>query len=139
LEIFKKFRPHLVLTDVSMPIMDGITSARNMRLEEKFWDQSSSSNIQLKEAGSHNEGDRQTSSEAVEGELGEGIGRCKIYAITGLGSSDPRLKMEAMVGEAGLDGWLVKGRDRLDRIRDIVWEIWDKLKSRSEGEIAASC
>jgi hypothetical protein len=43
-----------------------------------------------------------------------------IYAITGLGSSDPRLKTDAMVGKARLDGWLIKGQDKLTRIKEIV-------------------
>jgi CheY-like chemotaxis protein len=45
--------------------------------------------------------------------------KCGIFAITGLGSSDPRLKVEAL-REDVVDGWLVKGKDSLAKIREIV-------------------
>ncbi|KAJ6604994.1 hypothetical protein B0H10DRAFT_2077658 [Mycena sp. CBHHK59/15] len=35
LSVYREFRPHLVWTDVSMPVMDGIESARQMRMIEK--------------------------------------------------------------------------------------------------------
>ena len=92
LDCFPTFNPDLVLTDVSMPIMDGITSAELMR--------SVSAERKMKE--------------------------CKIYAITGLGSTDPRLKTLALNGTAALDGWLVKGKDDLKVISRIVEDVYDE-------------
>lgn len=90
LDCFPSFQPDLVLTDVSMPVMDGITSAELMR--------SVSAERKMKD--------------------------CKIYAITGLGSMDPRLKKVALNGSAALDGWLVKGKDDLKVISRIVAEVY---------------
>jgi CheY-like chemotaxis protein len=92
LDCFPTFNPDLVLTDVSMPIMDGITSAELMR--------SVSAERKMKE--------------------------CKIYAITGLGSTDPRLKTVALNGSAALDGWLVKGKDDLKVISRIVEDVYEE-------------
>lgn len=89
LDLFRTFRPHLVLTDVSMPRMDGITAASEMRA----W------------------------------EVQQGRTPSRIYAVTGLGSSDPRLKTEALRGSAALDGWLIKGQVKLSRIKEIVSEV----------------
>jgi len=91
LDLFPEFNPDLVLTDVSMPIMDGITSAELMRTV--------SAERKMKE--------------------------CKIYAITGLGSTDPRLKTVALNGIAALDGWLVKGKDDLKVISRIVEDAYE--------------
>lgn len=91
LNIFPSFRPDLVLTDVSMPVMDGVTSARHMRLISRE----------------------------------KGIPHCKIYAITGLGVSDPRLKAAGLRGKAGLDGWLVKGQDDIASINRIISDLWN--------------
>lgn len=94
LELFQSTHPHLVLTDVSMPRMDGIQAACEMRRLE-----------------------------AESSSLGEaGKGRAKIYAITGLGSSDPRLRTESLRGSAALDGWLIKGQDKLSTITEIIKE-----------------
>lgn len=82
---FEPFRPHLVLTDVSMPNMDGIAASTEMRKIER---------------------EKQ-------------LERCRIFAITGLGSSDPRLKAAALRDDI-LDGWIVKGKDGLTGIRQIV-------------------
>lgn len=82
---FDPFRPHLVLTDVSMPNMDGIAASTEMRRIER---------------------EKQ-------------LQRSKIFAITGLGSSDPRLKAAALRDDI-LDGWIVKGKDGLTGIRQIV-------------------
>lgn len=89
---FHPFHPHLVLTDVSMPHMDGIAASTEMRKLERThgWD------------------------------------RCRIYAITGLGSSDPRLKAAALRDDI-LDGWIVKGKDGLTGIRRIVEDV-DQLR-----------
>lgn len=82
LEKFKTFGPRIVLTDVSMPRMNGVTAAREMRrIEEE-----------------------------------EGRPKTRIYAITGLGSSDVRLKQEAMMGDASLDGWFIKGQDNMSQM-----------------------
>jgi len=91
-EAFEKFqvvKPHLVLTDVSMPRMDGVTAASEMRKVEKEWS----------------------------------FPKARIYAITGLGSSDPRLKTESLRGAAALDGWLIKGQDKLVKVKSIVAEV----------------
>jgi CheY-like chemotaxis protein len=86
IEVFRDYKPHVVLTDVSMPRMDGITSASVMRQIEY------------------------TTTKM----------RSKIYAITGLGSSDPRLTTDALHGSAELDGWLIKGEAKLAEIREII-------------------
>lgn len=100
LEHFPSFAPHLVLTDVSMPIMDGVTSAQHMR--------------------------RITTERQME--------PCKIYAISGLGLSDPRLKAAGLQGSAELDGWLVKGQDDLAAVSRIVADLWEvqTLKTRTD-------
>lgn len=82
LDKFQTFAPRIVLTDVSMPRMNGVTAAREMRrIEEE-----------------------------------EGRPKTRIYAITGLGSSDVRLKQEAMMGDASLDGWFIKGQDNMSQM-----------------------
>jgi CheY-like chemotaxis protein len=95
LQVFEQFQPQLVLTDVSMPNMDGVTAAREMRAIERR--------------------------DTWQGE------RSVIYAITGLGSSDPRLRMDALGGGAELDGWLIKGKDSLSRVGEIVRDVADSL------------
>ena len=97
-EVFTEYKPHVVLTDVSMPRMDGITSASEMR--------------------------------KIEAKTGTKT-KSKIYAITGLGSSDPRLTTDALHGSAELDGWLIKGEAKLAEIREIV----DSVKSELSGEL----
>lgn len=89
LDVFKDFRPHLVLTDVSMPRMDGIASASGMREMEREW----------------------------------GVEPSRIYAITGLGSSDRRMTTDALKGTAQLDGWLIKGKDQMGKVKEIVEEV----------------
>ncbi|WWD01794.1 hypothetical protein V866_008740 [Kwoniella sp. B9012] len=95
---FKTFQPDLVITDVSMPVMDGITAAQEMR--------------------------------RVSQEMN--LPPCKIYALTGLGSSDPRLKSIGMEGSAELDGWLVKGQDDLKVIQGIVLNVHEDVNQREE-------
>jgi CheY-like chemotaxis protein len=87
---FATFAPHIVLTDVSMPKMDGVTLAQEIRKVE--------------------EQDRTRR-------------RSKIYALTGLGSSDPRLKHLALTGNAALDGWFVKGKNKLADIAELVQQV----------------
>ena len=82
LEKFRAFAPQIVLTDVSMPRMNGVTAAREMRRMEQEQDRP----------------------------------KTRIYAITGLGSSDIRLKQEAMMGDASLDGWFIKGQDNMSQM-----------------------
>lgn len=86
LSIFTDWHPDLVLTDVSMPVMDGITSARKMREYE----------------------------ETTDGR------KSRIYAVTALGSTDPRSKSMGMNGSAALDGWLVKGQDLTAEVKGII-------------------
>ncbi|OCF72237.1 hypothetical protein I204_07502 [Kwoniella mangroviensis CBS 8886] len=97
-EMFRTFQPDLVITDVSMPVMDGITAAQEMR--------------------------------RVSQEMS--LLPCKIYALTGLGSSDPRLKSIGMEGGAALDGWLVKGQDDLKVIQGIVANVHEDVNQREE-------
>ena len=87
IKMYKRFRPHLVITDISMPLMDGITAAERMR------------------------------------EYDGAQRRSRIYALTGLGSSDPRTKMLGLDGHAALDGWLTKGKDQAKMILAIIGEL----------------
>jgi CheY-like chemotaxis protein len=86
---FAAAQPDLVLTDVSMPVMDGITAAARMRAHG----------------------------------AARGWAPARIYAMTGLGSSDPRMRAGALDGTAELDGWLVKGKDDLKAIIRIVAQL----------------
>ena len=87
IEIFQTFKPHLILTDISMPVMDGLTATTRMRDLEH--------------------------DQHVENP-------CVIYALTGLGTSDVRLRLDSLMGKAALNGWLVKGQHDLKVIADIV-------------------
>lgn len=58
----------------------------------------------------------------IEKELG--LPKARIYTVTGLGSSDPRLKSEGLRGDAALDGWLIKGQDKIDVIREILATVY---------------
>ncbi|KAJ6489668.1 hypothetical protein C8R47DRAFT_1215480 [Mycena vitilis] len=78
LAVYREFLPNLVWTDVSMPVMDGIESARQMRMIEN--------ELQIQPPA-------------------------HIVALTGL-SSHGEMK-EALLGEAALDEWLVKGQANL--------------------------
>jgi hypothetical protein len=59
--------------------------------------------------------------------------RCGIYAITGLGSSDPRLKASGLLGGAALDGWFVKGKDDMRGVEGVINKMTDELSKRSWG------
>lgn len=72
LSVFSDFNPDLVLTDVSMPVLDGISSASRMR--------------QISEERSFH--------------------RCRIYALTGLGTSDPPHAVHGNDGNCSV-GWMV--------------------------------
>jgi CheY-like chemotaxis protein len=87
IEMYRKIDPHLIFTDVSMPIMDGLTATSRIR--------------------------------ELEEEKSDGT-RCVIYALTGVGSNDVRLRLDSMMGKAALDGWLVKGEHDLSTIRSII-------------------
>lgn len=106
ISIFTEWHPDLVLTDVSMPVMDGITSAGKMREYEK----STCTSTIMNGSGSG-------SASGSESEIGR---RSRIYAITALGSTDPRSKSMGMNGSAALDGWLVKGQDLTAEVTGIV-------------------
>jgi CheY-like chemotaxis protein len=85
---YMTFRPHLIFTDLSMPVMDGWTATTKIRELEQ-----------------------------------EGSGPpCIIYALTGLGSSDVRLRLDSLMGKASLNGWLVKGEHDMNVITSIVEE-----------------
>jgi CheY-like chemotaxis protein len=123
---FREFKPDLVLTDVSMPVMDGLTAAGKMRQVEDGRD------------GELGPRDERRSSETEDGEdsgcgcdqSGDNRYKTRIFAITGLGSSDPRLKNDALRGGASLDGWLVKGEHGLEVIYKIVKETLEKRNDR---------
>lgn len=100
---FVSFRPDIVFTDVSMPVMDGVTAAGQMR-------------------------------EIMEREDRKD---CRIYAITGLGSSDPRTQSMGVNGKAALDGWLVKGKDMLDTVYNILQEVGEKRQKDKEASLKA--
>jgi CheY-like chemotaxis protein len=87
IEVFRTFKPHLIFTDISMPVMDGLTSTTRIRTLE------------------HDE---------------HVTNPCVIYALTGLGTSDVRLRLDSLMGKAALNGWLVKGQHDLKVIADIV-------------------
>ena len=118
---FLAFRPHLVLTDVSMPGMDGVTAAQHMRM---LGQQQGS---EFSDPFSNGYADTAQES-AAGGSTQWSVGRCLIYAITGLGSSDPRLRASGMLGSAALDGWLVKGKDDMPRVEEIVRTLAAKLQ-----------
>lgn len=84
LAAFARSQPDLVLTDVNMPVMDGIVAARAMRTVE----------------------------------VAQGWNRCPIYTVTGLGGADVKLRSDALADT--IDGWLVKGQNRIEEIQDIV-------------------
>jgi len=90
-DTFATFEPDIVFTDVSMPVMDGVTAAGRMR-------------------------DLLARSPPKEIP-------CKIYALTGLGSSDPRMHALGVNGKAALDGWLTKGKDMLDAVEKVLAEV----------------
>ncbi|WRT66810.1 uncharacterized protein IL334_003773 [Kwoniella shivajii] len=98
-DAFRKFKPDLVVTDISMPVMDGVTAAQHMR--------------------------------SISEELR--LPPCKIYALTGLGSSDPKLKSVGLAGNAALDGWLVKGQDDLKVIQNIVTKLSEDLQRQRDN------
>ncbi|KAK1922805.1 hypothetical protein DB88DRAFT_496333 [Papiliotrema laurentii] len=126
LDRFKTFHPDLVLTDVSMPRMDGITAAAHMREFERrtVGGQEGRGGAVENGLGGGKDGNAEENDDDDEEDEDERDdetqARSMIYAITGLGSSDPRLKTDAMVGKARLDGWLIKGQDKLTRIKEIV-------------------
>jgi CheY-like chemotaxis protein/anti-sigma regulatory factor (Ser/Thr protein kinase) len=94
-DMFTEFQPDIVFTDVSMPVMDGVTAAGRMR-------------------------------EMLSGNPRD----CRIYALTGLGSSDPRTQSLGVNGKAALDGWLVKGKDMLDSVYKILQEVGEDRQRR---------
>lgn len=67
----------------------------------------------------------------------EGRPRCQIFAITGLGSSDPRLKAAALRDDI-LDGWIVKGKDGLTGIKQIVLDASSRWLSTSGAQAASA-
>jgi CheY-like chemotaxis protein len=107
--VYKDKRPNLVITDISMPGMDGVTAAGLMRDADI---------ISTKTSPSTGEYDTR-SSRRDPGYTSP----ARIYALTGLGSSDPRLTATALTGFAGLDGWLIKGKANMEAINNIMTEM----------------
>jgi CheY-like chemotaxis protein len=87
IEVFRTFSPHLIFTDISMPVMDGLTATSRIR--------------------------------DIEHDQNPGL-PCIIYALTGLGTSDVRLRLDSLMGKAALNGWLVKGQHDMQRIAEII-------------------
>ncbi|KAJ9104368.1 hypothetical protein QFC19_004010 [Naganishia cerealis] len=100
-EIFKTFAPHLIFTDIGMPIWDGIKSSKEMR--------------------------------AFEAQTGRR--RARIYAVTGLGSADPRLAEDGLQGTAQLDGWLTKGKHGFEHFRKIVRETLTEMQQEARSSL----
>jgi CheY-like chemotaxis protein len=109
-QVYKEKRPDLVITDISMPVMDGVTAAGLMREADLIL--KTASQTALASTSEH---------DTVAPRLD--ISPARIYALTGLGSSDPRLKATALTGFAGLDGWLIKGKANMDAINQIMTEM----------------
>lgn len=108
-QVYKEKRPDLVITDISMPVMDGVTAAGLMREADLIFTEPSPGSLAV-ESENTNFASRQTSP-------------ARIYALTGLGSSDPRLTATALTGFAGLDGWLIKGKANMDAINQIMTDM----------------
>ena len=94
---YDTFRPHLIFTDVSMPVLDGLTATTKIR--------------------------------QLEQDRGD-VPPCTIYALTGLGSSDVRLRLDSLMGKASLNGWLVKGEHDMSVITSIVEEAAKRIKTK---------
>ncbi|KAJ7492050.1 hypothetical protein FB451DRAFT_515234 [Mycena latifolia] len=102
LTVYRDFLPNLVWTDVSMPIMDGIESARHMRMIED--------ELQIRPA--------------------------HIVALTGL-SSQGEMK-EALLGEAALDEWLVKGQADLKTLTSCLEKVQRALRRRRGSSVSSA-
>jgi len=107
--VYKEKRPDLVITDISMPVMDGVTAAGLMREADLILKNATEAALAYT-----SENDTLAPRQIVP---------ARIYALTGLGSSDPRLKATALTGFAGLDGWLIKGKANMDAINQIMTEM----------------
>ena len=119
---YHSFRPHLVLTDVSMPGMDGVTAAQHMRMIDRQGISGLAGCPADDSAGVESDA-------AAVGVTRRSAWGCLIYAITGLGSSDPRLRASGLLGGAALDGWLVKGKDDMPRVEEIVRNLAARLRN----------
>lgn len=117
--VYKGNRPDLVITDISMPVMDGVTAAGLMREADLILKNAS-------DAAFANTSEQDTLSPRQ-------IAPARIYALTGLGSSDPRLKVTALTGLAGLDGWLIKGKANMDAINKVMTEMDREQKELVEN------
>jgi len=120
-QVYKDKRPDLVITDISMPVMDGVTAAGLMREADLILANASPTTL-ADESENDNLAPRHTSP-------------ARIYALTGLGSSDPRLKATALTGFAGLDGWLIKGKANMAAINQIMTEM-DREQNEPYGSDA---
>ncbi|KAF8204507.1 histidine kinase-like ATPase [Mycena galopus ATCC 62051] len=102
LTVYREFLPHLVWTDVSMPVMDGVESARRMRMIEN--------ELQLHPA--------------------------HIVALTGH-SSHGEME-EALLGEASLDEWLIKGHANLKTLISGLEKVQRTVRRRHSGNLAST-
>ncbi|KAJ6520433.1 hypothetical protein C8R45DRAFT_955109 [Mycena sanguinolenta] len=102
LTVYREFLPHLVWTDVSMPVMDGIESARRMRMIEN--------ELQIRPA--------------------------HIVALTGH-SSHGEMK-EALLGQASLDEWLIKGQANLKTLISGLEKVQRAIRRRHDKNSMSS-
>jgi len=102
LTVYREFLPHLVWTDVSMPVMDGVESARRMRMIEN--------ELQLHPA--------------------------HIVSLTGH-SSHGEME-EALLGEASLDEWLIKGHANLKTLISGLEKVQRTVRRRHSGNLAST-
>ncbi|KAJ9107581.1 hypothetical protein QFC21_001040 [Naganishia friedmannii] len=61
--------------------------------------------------------------------------RARIYAITGLGSTDPRLAEDGLQGAAQLDGWLTKGKHGFLDFRKIVNDTLNEVQREKQATL----